>query len=77
MKRQEKEELRKKSLNELFSELERRKKALFEARMKHAQGRLKNTSLLCQLRKQIAIIKTFIRERKLAKEVGDEKQEEK
>lgn len=77
MKRQEKEELRKKSLGELFSELEKRKKALFEARMKHAQGQLKNTSLLARLRTEIAIIKTFIREKELAKEAEDGGQKQK
>jgi ribosomal protein L29 len=65
MKKQEKENLAKKTVAELQSELGKMKKALLEAKIKHARGQLKNTSLLSRLRDDIAVVKTLIREKLL------------
>ena len=65
MKRQDKERLSKKSVSGLRTELEKLEKSLMKFRIEQAQGRLKDTSSLSRLRDDIAVVKTFIREKLL------------
>lgn len=75
MKQQDKEKLKAKSVEELQSELEKKKKKLLEAKFKLTQDKLGNVHLPNKLRKEIAIIKTIMTEKK-SKTVGKEKENE-
>lgn len=65
MKRKQKEELRAKKIDELQSLLQKAEAELVKLRMEKASGRTKDTTVLRKKRKQIAVIKTLIRERQL------------
>lgn len=52
---------------ELTAELEKMKKELFNLRFQHATGQLENPVKMRELKKDIARVKTIIREKELAK----------
>lgn len=56
-------ELRKKSVSELQDQVNELAKEQFNLRMQHATGQLSNTAQLKTLRRQVARIKTIIREK--------------
>ena len=56
-------ELRNKSVEELAKKLDELKKALFMLRMQHATNQLDNPMQLAAVKKDIARVKTIIREK--------------
>ncbi len=52
---------------ELNAELENMKKELFNLRFQHVTGQLENPVLLRETKREIARVKTIIREKELAK----------
>ena len=64
------EELKAKSVKELSDELVAAKKELFNLRFQHATGQLENPVKMRELKKDIARVKTIIREKELAKVQG-------
>ena len=60
------EDLRKKSVAELKEELVSMKKELFNLRFQHVTGQLENPVKMRELKKDIARVKTILRERELA-----------
>ncbi len=48
------------SVKEMAQKIAENRKALFEAKIKHATGQLENTALIWKTRKEIARIKTFL-----------------
>ena len=65
MKRKEKEELRKKSKDQLLVELNGKRKDLLKAKMEKGQGKLKDVKKVARIRGQIATMATFIREKEM------------
>ena len=61
------EELRKLSVEELNGKIKESKEELFNLRFQQATGNLEKPARLRELRKQVAKIKTIIRERELEK----------
>ena len=61
-------EIREKSNTELQQEIETLKDELFNLRFQQATGQLENTARMRTVKKDIARIKTVIRERELASE---------
>lgn len=61
------EELRKLSTEELQKKIKENKEELFNSRFQQATGNLEKPSRLRDLRKQVAKMKTIIRERELEK----------
>ncbi|MCI8540212.1 MAG: 50S ribosomal protein L29 [Erysipelotrichaceae bacterium] len=61
-------EIREKSNTELAQEIETLKDELFNLRFQQATGQLENTARMRMVKKDIARIKTVIRERELASE---------
>ncbi len=61
------EELRKLSTEELQKKIKENKEELFNLRFQQATGNLEKPSRLRDLRKQVAKMKTIIRERELEK----------
>ncbi len=61
-------EIREKSNTELEQEIETLKDELFNLRFQQATGQLENTARMRTVKKDIARIKTVIRERELANE---------
>ena len=57
------EEMRKLSTAELAKKVEETKKELFDLRMKQASGTLRETHKIHSLRKQVAKLKTIIKEK--------------
>ena len=55
---------------ELNTELSKMKKELFNLRFQHATGQLENPVKMRELKKNIARVKTIIREKELAKVQG-------
>ena len=55
---------------ELNTELSKMKKELFNLRFQHATGQLENTVQLRELKKDIARVKTIMRQKELAKVQG-------
>ncbi len=55
---------------ELNTELSKMKKELFNLRFQHATGQLENPVQMRELRRNIARVKTIIREKELAKVQG-------
>jgi len=64
MSSKSKADWREKSLGELEKELEKKTKELIEFRFKHRQGQVKNVHQGKEIRKQIAVIKTIISQKK-------------
>ena len=64
-------ELRELSNKELESKIRESKKELFNLRMKQSTGTLEKPSKIRELRKDVARMKTIIRERELNEEVSD------
>ena len=52
---------------ELNTELDKMKKELFNLRFQHVTGQLENPVKMRELKRDIAIVKTIIREKELAK----------
>jgi len=69
MKTKQKKELREKTIKQLESKLEKVERQLFDLKMKQTTSGLKDIKKPARLRKQIAVIKTLIREKQLKKEV--------
>lgn len=67
MKTKEKKELFSKNEKELRNTLKEAKAALFELMLDLGQNKLKNTRLIFWKRKEIALIKTALREKELSK----------
>ena len=61
------QEIRNIETQELLNKVEEFKKELFELRFQQATGQLENTARIRTVRKNIAKIKTIIRERELNK----------
>ncbi len=61
------EELRKLSVEELNGKIKESKEELFNLRFQQATGNLEKPARLRELRKQVAKMKTIIRERELEK----------
>ena len=61
------EDLKKKSDAELAQELTDAKKELFNLRFQHVTGQLENPVKMRELKRDIARVKTIIREKELAK----------
>ncbi len=55
---------------ELNAELSKMKKELFNLRFQHATGQLENPVMMRELKKDIARVKTIIKEKELAKVQG-------
>jgi large subunit ribosomal protein L29 len=64
-------ELRELSNKELEGKIRESKKELFNLRMKQSTGTLEKPSKIRELRKDVARMKTIIRERELNEEVSD------
>ncbi len=64
-------ELRELSNKELETKIREAKKELFNLRMKQSTGTLEKPSKIKELRKDVARMKTIIRERELTEEVRD------
>ncbi len=58
-------EIRKSSSTELESKLQDLKKELFNLRLQHATNQLENPARIAQVKKDIARVKTVIREQQL------------
>ena len=65
MKKLEKAEIRKKTISELNDELVELKEELFKLRFQHATNQLENPQKLVSCRRDIARVKTILREREL------------
>ena len=63
----EKKKMRNMTEVELNAELSKMKKELFNLRFQHATGQLENPVKMRELKKDIARVKTIIREKELAK----------
>lgn len=63
MKRKQFEELKNMSKEELLSKLEELKKELFNAKLRHLTVTLKNPLLIRNLRRDIARVKTLLRQK--------------
>ena len=59
--------MRELTVAELTAELNKQKKELFNLRFQHATGQLENPVKMRELKKDIARVKTIIREKELAK----------
>ncbi len=68
MKKKQKEELKAKSLTELFQEVEKRAGELIQLAMEIKMGRVKNTSALKVKKDELAMVKTIIQEKRLKNE---------
>ena len=53
--------------NELAAELEKMKKEIFNLRFQHVTGQLENPLKMREVKRNIAIVKTIIREKELEK----------
>ena len=60
-------EIKEMTNDELTSKLESLKEELFNLRFRHATGQLENPNVLSGVKKDIARVKTIIREKELAK----------
>lgn len=69
MKLKEKKDLRAKTKKDLLGLLREKKERVSELRVEHSQNKLKNTREIFSLRKEIAIILTFLREAEFAQEL--------
>lgn len=65
-------ELREKSLDELRTLSDERRRELFDLRFKHYTGQLVNTAALRSTRRDIARIETIIRERQIGQTASAE-----
>ena len=65
MKKSEKDKIREMSVEEMETRLDELKKELFTLRFQHAINQLDNPMRLKAVRKEIAVVKTIIREREL------------
>ena len=65
MKTKELKELKEKSLSELDTDLKNKKTELFNLRFKLATGQLENSSAIRDCKRDIARVKTIIRQREM------------
>ena len=63
--------MREMSDSELYAELDKMKKDLFNLRFQHVTGQLENPIKMRDTKKDIARVKTIIREKELAKVQGE------
>jgi len=75
MKTKQKEENKAKSLNELKTEVQKREKEIILLRMDIQAAKVKNTSLLRVKKDELAVLKTFLREKFLAQKVTSREDE--
>lgn len=68
MKMKVKQELKNSDVSELKKKLQEKQKALFDAQLDQKQFKLKNTSSLTSLRKEIAVILTLMKEKEMTNE---------
>ncbi|HLD11354.1 MAG TPA: 50S ribosomal protein L29 [Patescibacteria group bacterium] len=68
MKRDQKNDLKKKSRKELNEQVVKKQKELVDLVMQQSIGKLKNVHELSVKKKEIAILKTYIREKELRSE---------
>lgn len=68
MKTKDKKEFFAKNIQELRTKLKEARDDLFSLKISLSQNKLKNTKSIFHKRKEIALIKTIIREKELAKE---------
>ncbi len=61
-------DLREKSNSELMEQERELREELFNLRFQHATGQLENTMALVRVKKDIARVKTILRQKELAKE---------
>ena len=66
MKSKEIAELKQKTIAELDTEINKKKSELFNLRFQLATGQLQNTAAIRECKKEIARVKTIIRQRELA-----------
>ena len=66
MKSKEIAELKQKTIAELDTEMNKKKSELFNLRFQLATGQLQNTAAIRECKKEIARVKTIIRQRELA-----------
>ncbi len=64
--------LRQMTTEQLLNELEDLKEAMFKQRLQMASGQLEDTNALRRTRRDIARVKTVLRERQLAAQVAGE-----
>ena len=64
MKKNQIEELRKKNLDQLEVQLEKSQQELVELRFKFSAGQIKDVKSVAKKKKEIAVIKTLISEKK-------------
>lgn len=65
MKKQAKQEMRTKTINELSFLLKQTKEELFTLLLEKSQKKLKNTSSIPRKRKDVAVVLTLIKEKKM------------
>ena len=65
-------EIRGLSIAEMARRLDEAHQELFNLRFQYATGQLKNTARLSQVRREIARLRTVLRERELAAVMGEE-----
>ena len=65
-------EMRNLSQVEIGRRLDEAHQELFNLRFQYATGQLKNTARLSQVRRDIARLRTILRQRELAREAGEE-----
>jgi len=66
MTKKELNEIRAKSLSELDTNLKEKKSELFNLRFQLATGQLENTSAIMRCKREIAQVKTVIRQREIS-----------
>ncbi len=67
MKKNDRQKLREMSLNKLVLELESKQKEKNDVRIKLGLNQLKDTNSLSRLLDEVAVIKTILREKEMAK----------
>ena len=66
MKQKDKEKLHQQTIIQLKEEIKKTEKALAKTRLELKAGRLKNTRQLMNQRRQLAVLKTILKEKELS-----------
>lgn len=66
MKRKQKEEIRAKTAEELAVEIKKKEEEIFKMRLEIKMGRAKNTSELKRKKDELAVLETFLQEKRLS-----------
>ncbi len=69
MKIKEKEQLKNLNIDQLEAELAKKYTSLRESKLKLDLGQLRDTSIIRQLQDEIAVIKTFLNEKRLLEQL--------